>query len=363
MAGEMIETLERTTHKMNQFLGSTEEIEIAIERNQVTFPMFMKLLYRNLRPERTELRERLADLYFRALPLFMTACGGISESFYADEFVAGVVLTRKGELLSNIWWDEFKFDTIPARSIEADINDLQLRTGLYLSEDHRRMCTERIFRLYKTLITSLHSEYLHWVGVEPEESALECSPRFVAEIQQLRRELNAVLDSYHRIGLARGQVHYVTAAALGAAVTVALTGIAIAFGIPSDLTIVAGVLAGGAVGALLSVLERLTRGALRVEFESGFTALTVSGITRPVVGALSGLTLLVLVKGSIVLPLVRQAAASDQVYFFCGLALIAGFSERLLKDVLGNASGSLGDAQHATDGGAKKPEAAKPPAG
>jgi hypothetical protein len=341
MAAEMIETLELPARNRDQFLGSTEEIEIAIERDQVTFPMFMKLLYRNLRPERPELRERLADMYSRALPLFMTACGGICESFYADEFVAGVVLTRKGELLSNIWWDEFKFDTIPARSIEADINDLQLRTGLYLSEDHRRMCTARIFRLYKTLFTSLHSEYLHWAGVEPEKESPECSPRFVAEIQQLRHELNAVQDSYRRIGQARGQVHYVTAAALGAAGIVALAGIAIAVNGASGEGIWAGVLAGGAVGALLSVLERLTRGALRVQFESGSTALTVSGITRPVVGALSGLTLFVLVKGDFVLPLVKQAAAADQAYFFCALALIAGFSERLLKDVLGNAAGAV----------------------
>jgi hypothetical protein len=344
------------TARNNPFLGSTEEIEIAIERGEVTFPMFMKLLYRNLRPERPEVHERLADLYFRALPQFMTTCGGICESFYADEFVAGVLLTRKGELLFNIWWDEFKFDTIPARSLEADINDLQIKTGLYLSEDHRRMCTARIFRLYKSLITSLHVEYLLWCGVQPAEGKPVSSAGYIASMHQLRRELDAVRDTYQRVGRERGQVHYVTAAALGAVAIVGMAGIIAAVLGPANPRIWPGVLVGGAVGALLSVLERLTRGSLKVQFESGFAAMTLSGISRPVVGALSGLALFVLVKGSIVLPLIKATTETDQRFFFAGLAFLAGFSERLLKDVLGNATNSLtGDSQEpSTASGAAK---------
>jgi hypothetical protein len=318
----------------------------------------MKLLYRNLGSERPELRERLADLYFRALPQFMTRCGGISESFYADEFVAGVLLTQKSEVLFNIWWDEFKFDTIPARSLEADINDLQVKAGLYLSEDHRKMCTARLFGLYKTLITSLHLEYLFWANKQPAPGKAICSERCIADLNQLRRELDSIYGTYRRLGLERGQVHYVTAAALGAVLIVVIAGIAAAFLGPANPSIWPAVLAGGAVGALLSVLERLTRGALKVQFESGFAAMTMSGISRPVVGALSGLALFVLVKGSIVLPLIKASADTDQGFFFAGIAFIAGFSERFLKDVLGNATTALaGDSQEpsAAKGEAKRP--------
>lgn len=325
-----------------EFLGSTEEIEIAIERGEVTYPMVLKLLYRNLRPEPPELHQRLSDLYFRALPQFIANCGGISESFHANEFVAGVLLTQKDELFSNIWWDEFKFDTIPARTLEADFNDLRLKAKLYLSEDHCKMCTARLFRLYKTLITSLHLEYLRWQNVTPAEGRAPNSPEYLADIIELRRELDGVRGTYSRNALERGQFVYVAAAAFGAAAIVAAAGIAVAVAGFAHAGIWPSVIAGGALGALLSVLERLTRGALDVQFESGFAALALSGFTRPVVGSLSGMALYLLVKGGIVLSLMKAGAGMDQGFFFAAVAFLAGFSERLLKDVLGNPAAAIG---------------------
>jgi hypothetical protein len=132
-----------------------------------------------------------------------TSYGGISESFYANEFVAAAPLTRKAELFFNIWWDQFKFDTIPARSLEADIDDLRLKTGLYLTEDHRRISTARLFRLYKTLISSLHLEYYRWADVNNGRRPA-VSARFVADLSQIRKELEIIRDTYMRIGPARG---------------------------------------------------------------------------------------------------------------------------------------------------------------
>jgi len=337
-----------------QFLGSTEEIEIAIDRRDVTFPMVMKLLYRNMRPEPTELHERLSDLYFRALPIFIANCGGIAESFYADEFVAGVLLTQQDELLSNIWWDEFNFDTIPARSLESDFNDLRLRAKLYLSEDHRRMCTARLFRLYKTLITSLHLEYLRWRDAPRVDGKPARSSEYLADIGQLRLELDDVVETYKINALERGRVIYVAAAAIGAAAIVGSAGMAVALSGFANTGIWPGVIAGGALGALLSVLERLTRGALGVQFESGFLALAVSGFSRPLVGSLSGLALAMLVKGSVVLPLVKASSASDESFFFAAVAFLAGFIERLLKDVLGNPAAAV---EPDAEGAAKPTEA------
>jgi hypothetical protein len=251
----------------------------------------------------------------------------------------------------NIWWDEFKFDTIPARALEADINDLRLKTGLYLAEDSRKMCTARLFRLYKTLISSLRVEYYRWEGVRRPEGKPAYSAGHIADMNQLRRELDDVRDTYQRIGLERGKVLYVAAAALGAAVVVILASIAATIHpLTANLRIWSGVFAGGAIGALLSVLERLTRGALKVQFETGLPAMMLSGISRPIVGALSGLAIFVLVKGSIVLPLIKATAEADQILFFAGLAFLAGFSERLLNDVLGNAASSVAETpqQHST---------------
>ncbi len=77
--------------------------------------------------------------------------------------------------------------------------------------------------------------------------------------------------------------------------------------------------------------------------------MTISGLSRPIVGALSGLALFVLVKGGIVLPFLNMTPDTDQRLFFAGIAILAGFSERLLKDVLGNAGKTLkGDQEPST---------------
>lgn len=208
------------------------EIELAVERGEVTFPMVMKALYLQWPEQWSEpqayLGKRYRDRYCPALSQFMAAHGGISESFYSDNFAAGAVLTRKDELFSNIWWDQFKFDTIPARALEADINDLRFRAGLYLSEDHRRICMQRLLRLYKGLISSLRVEYCRWSGVHPGKSGTAPNAEHIADLEQLRRELEGVQETYRRADLARGQACYLAGAVLGTVVIVALVGTAAA---------------------------------------------------------------------------------------------------------------------------------------
>src|SRR5829696_4244120 len=146
--------------------GSVEEIALAVERGQVTFSMVIKALYLQDEAELPHLRARHEELYRPALAQFMDLHGGIVESFYANEFVAGVALTGTNELFANIWWDRFNFDTTAARALEADINDLRLKAGLYLAEDHRRICMQRLMRIYKGLISSLRVEYWRWPDPE-----------------------------------------------------------------------------------------------------------------------------------------------------------------------------------------------------
>lgn len=340
------------TSRDEEPLGWVLEAELAVQRNEVTFPMVMKTLRVEL-GQPTHLPYR--DLYRQVLSQFMDAHGGIAESFYADEFYAGTLLTQKGELFFNIWWDKFNFATTKARALEADINDLRLKAELYLPQDHRWICMGQLFRLYKSLISSLCAE---WYRCSGEERGKEPSEAHVADLKELRQELKGITEMYRSAGLTRGQVRYVKAAALGTALIVGLAGIAAAIAGTANSRIWLGVIAGGAVGALLSVLERLTRGALGVQFETDNGAMTISGISRPVVGALSGMALVVLVKGNIVLPPLGKATETDYgLFFVVGIAFLAGFSERLVKDVLGNATSSLDGAQQdssAANGVAKR---------
>jgi hypothetical protein len=327
-------------------LDSVVEIELALERGEVTFPMVMKALYMQWPDEDADdtplyIRECYQRLYQPALAQFMAAHAGINESWYADEFAAGAVLTGKNELFANVRWDDFKFDTTPARALEADVNDLRLRAELYLSDKHRRICMQRLLRLYKGLFASLRVEYSRWTGKDPVSDAAPHAGH-LSDLRQMRREFEGVRATYRRAGTARGQARYVAGAALGAAAIVGLAGVAAALVSATDHTIWLGALAGGAIGALLSVLERLTRRALAVRFESD--RLVLSGVSRPVVGAISGVALFALIESTLV-PIEVPASTTSRGLFFVGIAFLAGFSERLAKDVFGNAASSLPGSQ------------------
>jgi hypothetical protein len=325
-----------------QPLGSVAEIALAIREGTVTFSMLMKALYYQYpqwsRSASDERREKYRALYLGALPQFVRRHGGIDDSYFANEFGAGVVLTGKVELFCAIWWDELRFNTNPARALEADINDLRLKAELYLSLNHRRICMQRLIRIYKALISSLRIEYQRWEGADIGEAPMPHAGH-VADLTELRAELDGVRVTYCMVGSARGQARYIAGAALGAAVIVATAGVIAAVAADSDQTVWLGSIAAGAIGALLSVLERLTRRSLDIRFESD--RILLGGVSRPVVGAISGIALFALVDSGIV-PLDVPASAAARGLFFAAVAFLGGFSERFAKDVFGNAAGAVG---------------------
>jgi hypothetical protein len=123
----MNEQDEDLTSRNEKALSSVVEIELAVQRGEVTFPMVMKALYLQWSEPRPHLQKLYRNLYRPALLNFMERHGGISESFYANEFAAGALLTRDDQLFSIIWWDAFNFDTIRVRELELDINDLWVK--------------------------------------------------------------------------------------------------------------------------------------------------------------------------------------------------------------------------------------------
>jgi hypothetical protein len=88
----------------------------------------------------------------------------------------------------------------------------------------------------------------------------------------------------------------------------------------------------GAVGALISVMSRLSSNKVRVDWEFGKDTLRTLGSLRPFVGAVFGLmTYIALKSGVIGIDLSNSAGSS---YYFIVFSFVAGFSERLAQDML-----------------------------
>src|SRR5829696_2623082 len=311
---------------------SIEELRAALERDEVTFPMAMKALYLQ-RPEWNDneaSRRRYCELYPKLCEAFIRNTDGLRESLYANQYAAGVALTKDCELFTAIWWEDFPFNTAPARVLEAEISDLRIRAELYLSGEPRKICMQRVLRLYIGLISTLRRE---WKRHNPDAS--RPSGQMAAAVSDegtAARGLGAEKEGGAPTGAARDGHP-----AAGPVVIVAVAGLVAALLSNLDHTIWLGALAGGAVGGLLSVLERYTRGRLVLQYEA--ETLWLKGVLRPVVGALSGLALYVLITAGF-LPLGITAEGPSLGLAFTGLGLLAGFSERLLKDMMEKASAS-----------------------
>ena len=371
---------------------SIEELKAALKRDEVTFPMAMKALYLQ-RPEWNDneaSRRRYCELYPKLCEAFISHTDGLRESLYVNQFAAGVALTKGCELYTAIWWEDFSFNTAAARRLEAEISDLRTRAELYVSGEPRKILMQRVLRLYIGLVSTLRREWKRHaqdvggtataeVGASAEEARSETSPSEGRErptappasgngqgagpqdaagvrratdahkedLRQLRNELAVVEAAYRGTAKDYAETHYISGVAAGTVAIVAIAGALAAALSAVNHTIWLGALAGGAVGGLLSVLERYTRGKLQLQFES--ERLWLKGATRPVVGALSGIALYVLIEAGF-LPLSITATGPALGLAFAGLGLVAGFSERLLKDVIEKAAAPLGKPPH--EGGA-----------
>ena len=98
--------------------------------------------------------------------------------------------------------------------------------------------------------------------------------------------------------------------------------------------------AAGGLGAVVSVLMRMSSNKFRVDFEVGRSTIRRLGSFRPFIGAVFGVTLFFLVKSGI--PNIALPESDSETFFFLGtLAFLAGFNERWTNVILGQAEQTI----------------------
>jgi hypothetical protein len=90
----------------------------------------------------------------------------------------------------------------------------------------------------------------------------------------------------------------------------------------------------GALGGMLSIIQRLNDDKLDVKYEVGPAAAALTGTFRPILGGFAGfLTLLLVLSRIVPLPV---GTGSDGIYLVV-LAFAAGFAERSIPDIISKA--------------------------
>jgi hypothetical protein len=218
--------------------------------------------------------------------------------------------------------------------------DLHNRALQFLTPKPRKICMRMVFGIVVALLGALDQPASAVGGRTRPFSADR------AAVEALEAQLEQARRYYDRSAQHQAQYEYFVGMVFGLVallVGVVVVGL-LAHGDMLKEPLLAAPLAGGA-GALVSVMTRMTRGQLVLNYESGRRTIRLIGAMRPVIGALFGAALYLLLAGGLVtLAQTPENDATKLLYFYTAIAFLAGFSERWAQDVVAGAETAVGPA-------------------
>jgi hypothetical protein len=288
-------------------------------------------------------RERLPGL----LDAYERKHGQIRGSYFARNAFAATALTDRDEF--DIVWGTQESIRNP-RCVTLLLRCQQLSyTGWHrLHDNDRRHCQNLVFAVAVEIIRRMDSAH--------QESPAANGETDDGVYERLEHELDSAEDFMLRSAGRRAQIRYVKGMLWGLLPMLALVAAVVAimevFGVSDTLTSeVALVAVAGALGALVSVLLRMTVGHFSMNLptldaDMRNTDLRLIGMLRPAVGALCGLAAYSFIQAALV-P-VESKGDGPEVFLYMAIGFLSGFSERFFQDMFARSGqgllGSVGDA-------------------
>jgi hypothetical protein len=264
----------------------------------------------------------------------------VLERYYGSSIPVAVALVRDPRDPRR---EKIELACPPGVRLQQSVEELLFRTyALYRQIDltleagrDRALCLNMLYGVIAGLFKELDRTVAgHAAAVD---APVEC-----ASITYLEQAYARADGYFRRAAQRRAQMRYL-AGIHGGLIAIAGVGFLLARGLATlpDLhgqsaVFLASLIAGGA-GAVLSVLYGMTSGNLRLHTlfasaESGLGPLVAAGALRPLLGALSGTVVYVLLQSGLVPLKVPEGVAGT--HFYIAVAILAGFSERWARGVL-----------------------------
>ncbi len=316
-------------------LRQTYELTLK-NRWRVSFPLVAQahFLQRQQFRASAAARELAAEVYPALLQAFVQRHGAVVKETYASSLVAAVALTVD-ETIHLVYNLDAAVDPVAVELIfkcDALYREVQRLTwGKYQATSAH-------------LLYSIEAQLIALIDEQKKQGAKHIDAR---QLAMLRREYKRAFVDWEVKAANTGNFQYLLgmlAGVLGVMVAIPLIGLGLQLtplqGSSLVPAFVGSSIAGGA-GAVVSVLMRMSRPGVRLDYRSGLAAMFLQGMFRPLVGSLFGLAVFVLLAGGL-LP-ISLPDSSKQVYFFSGVAFLAGFSERFAKGLVDRAGSSVSD--------------------
>jgi hypothetical protein len=304
------------------------------------------------------------DRYRRYRSWFEEEHGKIVDSYWCVDDASGVALTVKRRPLMfpdvvRLHWatDWTTKDKPKLMNILFQAEGIAVRVHEVLRDTSQRLAMQSLFTVFSHVLGFSETDRAH-------------NDRAIAELDRRTRvELKGIESYYRRAAVRSGQIVYVGGMLLGALPLVLLVALAffLKWAASDDAAVRTGLFcfAAGGLGALISVMSRMTSNRVTVDWEFGKDTLRTLGSLRPFVGGVFGLmTFFALKSGVVALDIVNS---SKSAYFYILFAFAAGFSERLAQDMLlgptvgaAAAKGKLAAHEHEPEAGEPAAAAAAP---
>jgi hypothetical protein len=329
-----------------QAQAELEEIRVAVEAGTVTFHEVSRAWFGANRagiddPQRDKFRQ----MFYEALAQFSESRGGVETAYYCENIEVAAALTdietaarspasagigdkRKGvrdrASASAIHVEPLlgQPEPWPCKDLLFDCLDLHYRALEYLDSQPRKICMRRIFAIITSLLGTLdHRAQLH-APVQLDAN----------EMLSLRTEYADTYAYYRKHAIRRAQVTYFLGMLLGVGVIAAAAVVIALSGVDWTSPILLMLVSAG-VGAVVSVMMRMTRGTLSLDGEAGTTMTGLLGLFRPFTGAIFGALTYVLIKGGLLTLTSATVTGDKQTFYYAGLGFAVGFSERIAQIV------------------------------
>jgi hypothetical protein len=95
----------------------------------------------------------------------------------------------------------------------------------------------------------------------------------------------------------------------------------------------------GGLGAIVSVLQRMAKGNLRLDVHAGREMLAIFGAVRPLIGGVFGIALFAGLEAELFQAI--QVTTTAPLAFYAIIGFLAGFNERFAQDMLAGPAGQL----------------------
>ncbi len=246
-----------------------------------------------------------------------------------------------GELLTVVLRNTIHYDWSAARDLQAELNRLDEDAKRWVPAKERRGVRLAIYGVITQLHTEISRENRQH---KPDKPGDPPTAQMTSGLKFISRQIASVRDRLEQDAQQAAQITYAEGMAEGGALLSILSLALVGAFICGHVSAVNGVgVIAGAVGACLSVLQRMTSGSLELNYKSDKTMLRLFGGLRPFVGAVFGtVTFCVIKSGVLSTTLVIPHEISAQLALVALLAFAAGFNERFFQDMLNSATKGLG---------------------